>query len=159
MTAINLDLDKKFSFNFKRKVTVGGHVYEIVFNDALAKALRDLQVEIEAFFKEMTKDDDRFGDMTVVQQQDYLTDKQHGIVKDLEKGLDAILGKKGAGKAIYEYYDQQSYALFQVIKVLRETKDKLDGTALLQKQAEQAARRRQYIKKPKGGKRHAHANR
>lgn len=159
MTAINLNLDKKFSFNFKRKVTVGGRTYEVVFNDALAKALRDLQVEIEAFFKEMTKDDDRFGDMTVIQQKDYLTDKQQGIVKDLEKGLDAILGKKGSGEAIYEYYDQQSYALFQVIKVLRETKDKLDGTAALQKQEEQAARRRQYIKNPKGGKRHAHANR
>lgn len=157
MTAINLNLDKKFDFRFKYPVTVGGKTYQVTFNDNLQRALRDLQVEIEAFFKEMTKSDDKFEKMTVAEQKAYLTDKQQQVVADLEKGLDAILGQKGAGKQIYEYYDKQSYALFQVIKVLRETKDKLDGTKQLREQEEREARRQQYIKPQ--GKRHAKTNR
>lgn len=157
MTAINLDLDRKFNFRFKYPIKVGGKTYQVTFNDDLQKALRDLQVEIEAFYKEMTKSDDKFEQMTVAQQQAYLTNKQQQVVADLEKGLDAILGQKDAGKHIYEYYDKQSYALFQVIKVLREKKDELDGTKRLRDQEQREARRQQYIKQP--GKKHAKTNR
>ena len=144
MTAINLDLDKRFKFNFKRKVTIGGQTYDVVFNDQLGSAIDD---------KAKT-----FNNMNVDQQQSYLVNKQDELVRNIEQALDRILGKKGAGKHIYDYYDHQSYALFQVIKALRETKEKLDGTEEMRKRQEHAARRQQYVKQPKG-KNHARSHR
>ena len=40
-----MDLDKRFNFNFKKKVTIGGKTYNVVFNDAMDQALLDLQVK------------------------------------------------------------------------------------------------------------------
>lgn len=158
MTAINLDLDKRFKFNFKRKITIGGQTYDVVFNDQLAKTLQKLQLQIENLGSAIDDKAKTFSDMNVDQQQSYLINKQDELVRNIEQALDRILGKKGAGKHIYDYYDHQSYALFQVVKVLRETKEKLDGTEEMRKRQEHAERRQQYLKQSKG-KNHARSHR
>ena len=60
MSAINMDLDEKFRFNFKRKVTIGGQTYNVTFNDEMDRVLRDLQVEMEALYNQQTKKTDEF---------------------------------------------------------------------------------------------------
>ena len=68
MSAINMDLDKRFNFNFKKKVTIGGKTYNVVFNDAMDQALRDLQLEMQDFYDQQTKKTDEFEEMTVDQR-------------------------------------------------------------------------------------------
>ena len=157
MNAINLDLDEQFSFNFKRKVTIGGKAYNVTFNDQVGEVLQKLQLQIDSLSRSIESKAAGFDKMNVDQQQAFLVDKQNELITQIEQALDHLLGSKGAGKQIYEYYDCQSYALFQVIKALRETKEQLDGTNELQKQQEHAARRRQYLK-PKVNK-NAHSHR
>ncbi len=154
MSAINMDLDKRFRFNFKRKVTVGGQTYTVVFNDAMDQALRDLQLEMQDFYDQQTKKTDEFEEMTVDQRKKYLADQFRQVVDDAEQLLDKVLGQKGAGKHIYDYYNQQSYALFETIRVLRETKEKLDGTAKEQERQKHQARVSEYTGRKKRVKSH-----
>lgn len=155
MSAINMDLDKRFRFNFKRKVTVGGQTYTVVFNDAMDQALRDLQLEMQDFYDQQTKKTDEFEEMTVDQRKKYLADQFKQVVDDAEQLLDKVLGQKGAGKHIYDYYNQQSYALSETIRVLRETKEKLDGTAKEQERQKHQARVSEYTGRKKRVKSHA----
>lgn len=150
-----MDLDKRFRFNFKRKVTVGGQTYTVVFNDAMDQALRDLQLEMQDFYDQQTKKTDEFEEMTVDQRKKYLADQFKQVVDDAEQLLDKVLGQKGAGKHIYDYYNQQSYALSETIRVLRETKEKLDGTAKKQERQKHQARVSEYTGRKKRVKSHA----
>lgn len=150
-----MDLDKRFHFNFKRKVTVGGQTYTVVFNDAMDQALRDLQLEMQDFYDQQTKKTDEFEEMTVNQRKKYLADQFRQVVDDAEQLLDKVLGQKGAGKHIYDYYNQQSYALSETIRVLRETKEKLDGTAKEQERQKHQARVSEYTGRKKRVKSHA----
>ena len=150
-----MDLDKRFHFNFKRKVTVGGQTYTVVFNDAMDQALRDLQLEMQDFYDQQTKKTDEFEEMTVDQRKKYLADQFRQVVDDAEQLLDKVLGQKGAGKHIYDYYNQQSYALSETIRVLRETKEKLDGTAKEQERQKHQARVSEYTGRKKRVKSHA----
>ena len=158
MSAINMDLDKRFKFNFKRQVIVGGKTYSVVFNDANDQALRDLQLEMQDLYSKQTEATDEFEKMNVDQRKSYLAEQLKQVVKDCEETLDKVLGKKGAGKSIYEYYDKQSYALFKTIGVLRETKEKLDGTYEAQQREKHEARTAQYTGRKKRVKNHAIAN-
>lgn len=158
MSAINMDLDKRFKFNFKRQVIVGGKTYNVVFNDANDQALRDLQLEMQDLYSKQTKAYDEFEKMNVDQRKSYLAEQLKQVVKDCEETLDKVLGKKGAGKSIYEYYDKQSYALFKTIGVLRETKEKLDGTYEARQREKHEARTAQYTGRKKRVKDHAVAN-
>lgn len=158
MSAINMDLDKRFKFNFKRKVTVGGETYTVVFNDANDEALRDLQLEMQDFYDKQTKATDDFEKMTVDQRKSYLNEQIKQFVKDCEETLDKVLGKEGAGKSIYEYYDEQSYALIETIRVLRETKEKLDGTYKARQREKHEARTAQYTGRKKRVSDYADAN-
>ncbi|MBC6909741.1 hypothetical protein DT304_00115 [Lactobacillus reuteri] len=158
MSAINMDLDKRFHFNFKRKVTVGGQTYTVVFNDAMDQALLDLQLEMQDFYNQQTKKTDEFEEMTVDQRKKYLADQFRQVVDDAEQLLDKVLGQKGAGKHIYDYYNQQSYALFETIRVLRETKEKLDGTAKKQQRQKHQARIAQYTGQKERVKDNANTN-
>lgn len=158
MSAINMDLDKRFKFNFKRQVTVGGKTYSVVFNDANDQSLRDLQLEMQDLYSKQTKATDEFEKMNVDQRKSYLAEQLKQVVKDCEETLDKVLGKKGAGKSIYEYYDKQSYALFKTIGVLRETKEKLDGTYEARQREKHEARTEQYTGRKKRVSEHAIAN-
>ena len=158
MSAINMDLDKQFNFNFKKKVTIGGKTYNVVFNDAMDQALRDLQLEMQDFYDQQTKKTDEFEEMTVDQRKKYLADQFRQVVDDAEQLLDKVLGQKGAGKHIYDYYNQQSYALFETIRVLRETKEKLDGTAKEQERQKHQARVEQYTGRKERVKDNANTN-
>ena len=158
MSAINMDLDKRFKFNFKRQVIVGGKTYSVVFNDANNQALRDLQLEMQDLYSKQTEATDEFEKMNVDQRKSYLAEQLKQVVKDCEETLDKVLGKKGAGKSIYEYYDKQSYALFKTIGVLRETKEKLDGTYEARQREKHEARTAQYTGRKKRVKNHAIAN-
>lgn len=158
MSAINMDLDKRFKFNFKRQVIVGGKTYSVVFNDANDQALRDLQLEMQDLYSKQTEATDEFEKMNVDQRKSYLAEQLKQVVKDCEETLDKVLGKKGAGKSIYEYYDKQSYALFKTIGVLRETKEKLDGTYEARQREKHEARTAQYTGRKKRVKDHAIAN-
>lgn len=158
MSAINMDLDKRFKFNFKRQVIVGGKTYSVVFNDANDQALRDLQLEMQDLYSKQTEATDEFEKMNVDQRKSYLAEQLKQVVKDCEETLDKVLGKKGAGKSIYEYYDKQSYALFKTIGVLRETKEKLDGTYEARQREKHEARTAQYTGRKKRVKNHAIAN-
>ena len=53
MSAINMDLDKRFKFNFKRQVIIGGKTYNVVFNDANDQALMDLELEMQDFYNNL----------------------------------------------------------------------------------------------------------
>lgn len=158
MSAINMDLDKRFKFNFKRQVIVGGKAYNVVFNDANDQALRDLQLEMQDLYSKQAKATDEFEKMNVDQRKSYLAEQLKQVVKDCEETLDKVLGKKGAGKSIYEYYDKQSYALFKTIGVLRETKEKLDGTYEARQREKHEARTAQYTGRKKRVSEHAIAN-
>lgn len=158
MSAINMDLDKRFKFNFKRQVIVGGKTYSVVFNDANDQALRDLQLEMQDLYSKQTEATDEFEKMNVDQRKSYLAEQLKQVVKDCEETLDKVLGKKGAGKSIYEYYDKQSYALFKTIGVLRETKEKLDGTYEARQREKHEIRTAQYTGRKKRVKNHAIAN-
>ena len=158
MSAINMDLDKRFKFNFKRQVIVGGKTYSVVFNDANDQALRDLQLEMQDLYSKQTEATDEFEKMNVDQRKSYLAEQLKQVVKDCEETLDKVLGKKGAGKSIYEYYDKQSYALFKTIGVLRETKEKLDGTYKARQREKHEARTAQYTGRKKRVKNYAIAN-
>ena len=158
MSAINMDLDKRFKFNFKRQVIVGGKTYSVVFNDANDQALRDLQLEMQDLYSKQTEATDEFEKMNLDQRKSYLAEQLKQVVKDCEETLDKVLGKKGAGKSIYEYYDKQSYALFKTIGVLRETKEKLDGTYEARQREKHEARTAQYTGRKKRVKNHAIAN-
>ena len=155
MSAINMDLDKRFKFNFKRQVIIGVKTYNVVFNDANDQALMDLELEMQDFYNKQTKDSDEFEKMTVDQRKSYLAEQMKQVVKDCEETLDKVLGKKGAGKAVYEYYDKQSYALFETIRVLRETKEKLDGTYKARQREKHEARTAQYTGQKKRVSDHA----
>lgn len=145
--AINLDLDKRFNFNFKRRVTLAGKTYSVTFNDQLGKDLTNLQLEIDGVQRDVYSKEDAFNDdMTVDQRKDYVASTSGAVLSDMLAFLDSVFGK-GEGKRIYDYFGRQSYVLLQVIKVLRETKEKLDGTATYNKQQEHLARKRQYTKK------------
>ena len=96
--------------------------------------------------------------MTVDQRKDYLEKQQKALLNDVFEALDDVLGVKGAGKSIYDYYDQQSYALFKTIKVLRETKEKLDGTNEARQREKHEARTEQYTGQKKRVSEHAIAN-
>lgn len=158
MSAVNMDLDKRFKFNFKRQVIVGGKTYSVVFNDANDQALRDLQLEMQDLYSKQTEATDEFEKMNVDQRKSYLAEQLKQVVKDCEETLDKVLGKKGAGKSIYEYYDKQSYALFKTIGVLRETKEKLDGTYEARQREKHEARTAQYTGRKKRVKNYAIAN-
>lgn len=150
-----MDLDKRFNFNFKKKVIIGGKTYNVVFNDAMDQALLDLQVEMQDFYDRQTKKTDEFEEMTVDQRKKYLADQFKQVVDDAEQLLDKVLGQKGACKHIYDYYNQQSYALSETIRVLRETKEKLDGTAKEQERQKHQARVSEYTGRKKRVKSHA----
>ncbi len=159
MSAINMDLDKQFKFNFKRSVIIGGKTYHVTFNDEMDRALRNLQLEISDFYKKQQDASKKFEDeMTVDQRKDYLEKQQKTLLNDVFEALDDVLDVKGAGKSIYDYYDQQSYALFKTIKVLRETKEKLDGTNEARQREKHEARTAQYTGKKKRVSEHAIAN-
>lgn len=159
MSAINMDLDKQFKFNFKRSVIIGGKTYHVTFNDEMDRALRNLQLEISDFYKKQQDASKKFEDeMTVDQRKDYLEKQQKALLNDVFEALDDVLGVKGAGKDIYNYYDQQSYALFKTIQVLRETKEKLDGTNEARQREKHEARTAQYTGKKKRVNEHAIAN-
>lgn len=155
MSAINMDLDKRFNFDFKREVIVGGQKYNVVFNDDVNQSLLDLQLEVQDFYSQQTKNTEKFEEMTVAQRKEYLAQQQKKLVKDCEEMLDKALSKKGAGKAIYDYYNHQSYALFETIRVLRETKEKLDGTAKERNRQKHEARVNEYTGRKKRVKAHA----
>ena len=158
MSAINMDLDKRFNFNFKKKVKIGGKTYNVVFNDAMDRALLDLQVEVQDFYDQQTKKTDEFEEMTVEQRKAYLADQYKQVVHDAEKTLDEVFGVQGAGKSIYEFYDKQSYALFRTIQVLREEKEKLDGTAKEQQRRKHQARIEQYTGRKERVKNHVNTH-
>lgn len=154
-----MDLDKQFKFNFKRSVIIGGKTYHVTFNDEMDRALRNLQLEISDFYKKQQDASKKFEDeMTVDQRKDYLEKQQKTLLNDVFEALDDVLDVKGAGKSIYDYYDQQSYALFKTIKVLRETKEKLDGTNEARQREKHEARTAQYTGKKKRVSEHAIAN-
>lgn len=159
MSAINMDLDKQFKFNFKRSVIIGGKTYHVTFNDEMDRALRNLQLEISDFYKKQQDASKKFEDeMTVDQRKDYLEKQQKALLNDVFEALDDVLGVKGAGKAVYEYYDKQSYALFETIRVLRETKEKLDGTYKARQREKHEARTAQYTGQKKRVSEHAIVN-
>lgn len=160
MGAINtLDLDKQFSFNFKRKVVIGGETYNVTFDDDKDQALYDLQLEMQDFYKKQTEASDKFENkMTVDQRKQYIASESKRVLKHVEEVLDEFLSKKGAGKAIYDYYDHQSYALYKTIEVLRKTKEQLDGTAELERRKKHKARAEQYTQRKKRVKDYADAN-
>lgn len=158
MSAINMDLDKEFRFNFKRKVTIGGQTYNVTFNDEMDRVLRDLQVEMGDLYEQVNKQSDEFEEMNVNQRKKYLNDRFKQIILDVERALDGILGKHGAGKSIYDYYNQQSYALYEALRVLRETKEELDGTAKEQERKKHQARIDQYTGRKQRVKNHVNAN-
>ena len=158
MSAINMDLDEKFRFNFERKVTIGGQTYNVTFNDEMDRVLRDLQVEMEALYNQQTKKTDEFEKMTVDQRKNYLNDQFKQVILNVEMALDGILGRSGAGKAIYKHYDQQSYALYETLRVLRETKEELDGTAKEQERKKHQARIEQYTGRKERVKNHVNTH-
>ena len=159
MSAINMDLDKQFKFNFKRSVIIGGKTYHVTFNDEMDRALRNLQLEISDFYKKQQDASKKFEDeMTVDQRKDYLEKQQKALLNDVFEALDEVLGVKGAGKSIYDYYYQQSYALFKTIKVLRDTKEKLDGTNEARQREKHEARTAQYTGQKKRVSEHAIVN-
>lgn len=159
MSAINMDLDKQFKFNFKRSVIIGGKTYHVTFNDEMDRALRNLQLEISDFYKKQQDASKKFEDeMTVDQRKDYLEKQQKALLNDVFEALDDVLSVKGAGRSIYDYYDQQSYALFKTIKVLRDTKEKLDGTNEARQREKHEARTAQYTGKKKRVSEHAIVN-
>lgn len=158
MSAINMNLDEKFRFNFERKVIIGGQTYNVTFNDEMDRVLRDLQVEMGGLYEQTNNQSDEFEEMTIDERKKYLNDRFKQIILDVEKALDGILGKVGAGKSIYDYYNQQSYALYETLRVLRETKEKLDGTAKEQERQKHQARIDQYTGRKKRVKKHADAN-
>lgn len=154
MTAINLDLDKKFHFDFKRKVKIGGKTYDVTFNDDLGKAIADAQIEVANFYKKMNESG--FDEMTVQQQKGELHDRFDELVAKVESSLDSLLGQKGAGKSIYDYYDHQLYALLKTFEVLRQTNDSLNGVREQEERDAKEARRQAYL--PQRGNRRAGAN-
>lgn len=158
MSAINMDLDKRFNFNFKKKVTIGGKTYNVAFNDEMDRVLRDLQIEMGGLYEQTNNQSDEFEGMTIDERKKYLNDRFKQIILDVEKALDGILGKAGAGKSIYDYYNQQSYALFETLRVLRETKEKLDGTAKEQQRQKHQARIEQYTGRKERVKANANTN-
>ena len=159
MSAINMDLDKQFKFNFKRSVIIGGKTYHVTFNDEMDRTLRNLQLEISDFYNKQVKSSKKFeNEMTVEQRKDYLETQQKALLSDVFDALDGVLGVKGAGKDIYNYYDQKSYALFKKIQVLRETKEKLDRTNEARQREKHEARTAQYTGKKKRVNEHAIAN-
>lgn len=151
MTAINLDLDKKLHFNFKRKVTIGGQTYDVVFNDSVSKAIVDAQIEVANFYKRMNADD--FDDLNVQQQKSELSDRFDEFVATIEDALDTILGKKDAGKKIYDYYDHQLYALLKTFEILRKTSDQLSGIREQEERNAREERRQAYLPKKRGNRR------
>lgn len=158
MSAINMDLDKRFNFNFKKKVTIGGKTYNVTFNDEMDRVLRDLQIEMGGLYEQTNNQSDEFEGMTIDERKKYLNDRFKQIILDVEKALDGILGKAGAGKSIYDYYNQQSYALSETLRVLRETKEKLDGTAKEQQRQKHQARIEQYTGRKERVKANANTN-
>lgn len=158
MSAINMDLDKRFNFNFKKKVTIGGKTYNVTFNDEMDRVLRDLQIEMGGLYEQTNNQSDEFEGMTIDERKKYLNDRFKQIILDVEKALDGILGKAGAGKSIYDYYNQQSYALSETLRVLRETKEKLDGTAKEQQRQKHQARIAQYTGQKERVKDNANTN-
>ncbi len=159
MSAINMDLDKQFKFNFKRDVIIGGRTYHVTFNDEMDNALRNLQLEISDFYNKQTQISEKFEDeMNVEERKNYLATQQKALLNDVFVALDSILGVKGAGESIYNYYNHQSYALFKTIKVLRNTKEKLDGTNEARQREKHEARAAQYTGKKKRVNEHAIAN-
>lgn len=158
MSAINMDLDKRFNFNFKKKVTIGGKTYNVAFNDEMDRVLRDLQIEMGGLYEQTNNQSDEFEGMTIDERKKYLNDRFKQIILDVEKALDEILGKVGAGKSIYDYYNQQSYALSETLRVLRETKEKLDGTAKEQQRQKHQARIEQYTGRKERVKANANTN-
>lgn len=158
MSAINMDLDKRFNFNFKKKVTIGGKTYNVAFNDEMDRVLRDLQIEMGGLYEQTNNQSDEFEGMTIDERKKYLNDRFKQIILDVEKALDGILGKAGAGKSIYDYYNQQSYALSETLRVLRETKEKLDGTAKEQQRQKHQARIEQYTGRKERVKANANTN-
>lgn len=151
MTAINLDLDKKLHFNFKRKVTVGGQTYNVVFNDTVSKAIVEAQVEVADFYKRINAND--FDDLTLQQQKSELSDSFDELVETVQNALDAILGKKSAGKKIYDYYDHQLYALLKTFEILRKTSDELSGIKEQEERNAREERRQAYLPKKRGHRR------
>lgn len=158
MSAINMDLDKRFNFNFKKKVTIGGKTYNVAFNDEMDRVLRDLQIEMGGLYEQTNNQSDEFEGMTIDERKKYLNDRFKQIILDVEKALDGILSKAGAGKSIYDYYNQQSYALSETLRVLRETKEKLDGTAKEQQRQKHQARIEQYTGRKERVKANANTN-
>ena len=143
MTAINLDLDKKFNFDFTRKVIIGGKTYNVTFNDEMSKAITDAQIEVANYYKKLRQSN--FDELTVQQQKGQVTQAYNELIDKVEQALDQMLGQKGAGKAIYDYYNHQLYALLKTFEALRETNDKLNGNKEEQERAEREARRQAYL--------------
>lgn len=156
MTAINLDLDKQFKFDFKRKVIVAGKEYNVIFNDATSEILTDLRVEMQGLGEKVGQAADNFEhSMTVAERKDYLHKTNVEARKKIMESLDEIFGV-GEGQRIYDYFGQQMYVLMKIVRALLDTQRELVGEKKINDQRKHAARKRAYTKKKV---RHAVANR
>lgn len=156
MTAINLDLDKQFKFDFKRKVIVAGKEYNVIFNDATSEILTDLRVEMQGLGEKVGQAADNFEhSMTVAERKDYLHKTNVEARKKIMESLDEIFGA-GEGQRIYDYFGQQMYVLMKIVRALLDTQRELVGEKKINDQRKHAARKRSYTKKKV---RHAVANR
>ena len=147
MSIINLDLDAKFAFDFKRRVIVGGKEYTVIFNDKVDSVLKDLELDVQGLVQDLDKQSDDFEDkMTVAERKAYIHKINQQAQERVFASLDAIFGQ-GEGRRIYDYYDQSLYALVQIVEVLRDTLAELNGDKQENDQAKHQARKNNYTRK------------
>ena len=147
MSVINLDLDAKFAFDFKRRVIIAGHEYVISFNDKLDMTLKDLDLDAHGFVEEINKQSDKFEqEMTVDDRKQYIHRLNKQAQERILDSLDAIFGD-GEGQRIYDYYDQSMYAMVRIVEVLRDTLAEINGEKRDNDAAKHQARKQSYTRK------------
>lgn len=147
MSVINLDLDAKFAFDFKRRVIIAGHEYVISFNDKLDTTLKDLNLDVQGLVENMNKQSDKFEqEMTVDDRKQYIHQVNRQAQEWVLASLDAIFGG-GEGQRIYDYYDQSIYAMVRIVEVLRDTLAEINGEKRDNDAAKHQARKQSYTRK------------
>lgn len=147
MSIINLDLDAKFAFDFKRRVIIAGKEYVISFNDKLDTTLKDLDLDVQGLAENLNKQSDKFEqEMTVDDRKQYIHQVNQQAQERILDSLDAIFGD-GEGQRIYDYYDQSMYAMVRIVEVLRDTLAEINGEKRDNDAAKHQARKQSYTRK------------
>ena len=147
MSIINLDLDAKFAFDFKRRVIISGKEYVISFNDKLDTTLKDLGLDVQGLAENLNKQSDKFEqEMTVDDRKQYIHQVNQQAQERVLARVDAIVGD-GEGQRIYDYYDQSMYAMVRIVEVLRDTLAEINGEKRDNDAAKHQARKQSYTRK------------